>query len=68
MSRKPKLKEETPVTLAFKVGIRCDGEITRVTITQANTEIQLTEAQAIMLGQQLHIRYPYVGYQSKEPK
>jgi hypothetical protein len=41
------------ITVSFKANIRPDGDLTRVTITQGDTELQLTKEQAKSLQQQL---------------
>ena len=53
-----KFKESMPIQVRFRVGIRSDGEITRVRIVQADQEVQLTWAQAASLVSELQKRLP----------
>lgn len=45
------------IGMDFRVGIRPDGELTRVTISQADVEILLTQAQAEALAGQINARF-----------
>lgn len=45
MTKKMKTKDPMPITVHFAVGIRSDGELIRVKITQGVSEILLTDAQ-----------------------
>lgn len=52
------MKDDMPITVAVKVGIRADGEITRLTITQDGAEICLTYDQARSLVTTINARLP----------
>ena len=53
------MKPDLPITVQRKVGIRADGEITRLTISQRGCgEMQLTEEQARVLVQQIGLLLP----------
>lgn len=47
-----KVKEAMPITVRWR-GIRSDGELARVIVTQGEEEIQLTTAQAKSLVRQI---------------
>lgn len=51
------VKESSPIKVHFKTGIRADGDLISVRVTQFEQQIQLTEKQAISLAKQLLNRF-----------
>ena len=49
-----------PIVVRFNPEIRSDGELVRVTITQGEKELKLTNEQAVSLVQELSRRFPNV--------
>ena len=52
--------EQMPITVSFKKGLRTDGELEEVTITQANDELRLTGEQAVSLAKTIMAKYSEV--------
>ncbi len=65
--RLPGGEQPQPINVHFKVGIRIDGELRRVLITQGEQEISLTTEQATSLMQELIRRFG-PGDTSEAPK
>lgn len=51
-------KDPMPIRVRFKKGIRTDGAIEAVCITQASQELRLTVEQAKSLAVQINLRFP----------
>lgn len=56
-------KKPMPITVTRKLKLRPDGEYTRVTITQGDTEINLTPEQAhsLAVALQVYIKHSDIG-------
>lgn len=55
MARKSK-EEIGPLTVSFKAGLRTDGGIIRVSLTQFEAHVDLTAEQAISLARTIRAR------------
>jgi hypothetical protein len=51
------MPDPEPINVYFRIGIRSDGDISQLTVTQNTNEITLTREQAISLANEIKRRY-----------